>query len=144
MLPIVCFSTGDLYMFKPSLRLLRPQRAPFGEYLQFQARLISVMWYMWVNGNSLVLVVQVFWDGVWGMIGDSVTDSLTSFLRSSLPIMWKIFGKSLDLVWSENAPLTELSIWLLLLSQSSSSSVMVLLLLSKPKLHFKYFFLREL
>ena len=29
------------------------------------------------------------------MIGDSVTDSLTSFLRSSLPIMWKIFGKSL-------------------------------------------------
>ena len=48
------------------------------------------------------------------MIGDSVTDSLTSFLRSSLPIRWKIFGKSLDLVWSENAPLTELSIWILL------------------------------
>ena len=144
MLPIVCFSTGDLYMFKPSLRSNRPQRAPFGEYLQFQARLISVMWYMWVNGNSLVLVVQVSWDGVWGMIGDSVTDSLTSFLRSFLPIMWKILGKSLYLVWSENAPLTELSIWLPLLSQSSSSSVMVLLLLSKVKLHFKYFLLREL
>ena len=48
------------------------------------------------------------------MIGDSVTDSLTSFLRSSLPIRWKIIGKSLDLVWSENAPLTELSIWILL------------------------------
>lgn len=30
-------------MFKPSLRLLRPQRAPFGEYLQFQARLIYVV-----------------------------------------------------------------------------------------------------
>ena len=78
------------------------------------------------------------------MIGDSVTDSLSLFLRSSLPIRWKIFGKSLDLVWSENAPLTELSIWLPLLSQSSSSSVMVLLLLSKLKLHFKYFLLREL
>jgi len=51
-------------MFKPSLRSLRPQRAPFGEYLQFLARLISVMWYMWVNGNSIVLVVQVFRDGV--------------------------------------------------------------------------------
>ena len=57
------------------------------------------------------------------MIGDSVTDSLSLFLRSSLPIRWKIFGKSLDIVWSENAPLAELSIWLLLLlSQLASSS----------------------
>ena len=36
------------------------------------------------NGNSLVLVVQVFWDGAWGMTGNSVTNSLTSFLRSFL------------------------------------------------------------
>ena len=80
------------------------------------------------------------------MTGDSVADSLTSFPRSSLSKRWKIFGKNLGLVWSENAPLSKLSIRLLLFPQSSSSSslVMVLLLLFKAKLHLKYFLLREL